>query len=193
MDKTKKVPVKGRTCGEVFYTFPDTPYFVRTFNYGETQYIDFEELEKLLYTPGGEYLIRNSLIVAPDALEELGINVAPEYFYTEREITQLLETGTLDQLEDTLNFAPKGVIDLITQLSVKNKLFDTRKRKMIFEKTGFNIDGALEIEKALEDNPEEEEKTSAPARKAEPIKVTEPEKKKAIENKYGNAKVIEKK
>lgn len=189
MDKTKKVPVRGRTCGEVFYTFPDSN-LVRTFNFGETQYIDFEELEKLSFMPGGMYMIRNSLIVAPEALEELGItDVQPEYFYTEKEVEELLENGTLDQLEDTLNFAPKGVIDLIIQLSVKNKLYDTRKRKMIFEKTGFNIDGALEIEKVMEEESAEGAAEAAPARKAEPIKAVTPDRKTAAP-KY---KVVDKK
>ena len=190
MDKTTKVPVRGRTCGEVFYTFPDSN-LVRTFNFGETQYIDFEELEKLSFMPGGMYMIRNSLIIPPDVLEELGVtDVAPEYFYTEAEVEELLTNGTLDQLEDTLNFAPKGVIDLILQLSVKNKLYDTRKRDLIFKKTGFNIDGALEIEKVMEqDNGEESAAAAAPARKAEPIKSAAPERKTAAP-KY---KVVDKK
>ena len=188
MDKTKKFAVKGRTCGEVFYKFQDNN-FIRTFNYGETHYVEFGELEKLLYQPGGEYMIRNSLIIAPEALEELGIDVAPEYFYTDKEIEQLLETGTLDQLEDALNFGPKGVIDLIIQIAVRTKLFDTRKRKLIFDKTGFNIDGALEINRVLEDNTEEEV-SAAPQRKAEPIKVTTPERKATAPDKY---KVVEKK
>lgn len=188
-DKTQKVAVRGRTMGEVFYRLPDS-HNIRTFNSGETQYVPFEEIERLYFSPGGAYMIQNSLIVNADALETLGIDVQPEYFYTEEQVKELLLRGSLDQLEDTLNFAPNGVIDLIKQISVKEKLFDTRKRKLIFEKTGFNIDGALEIEKALEEK-NEEEKAEAPTRKAEPLKVEEnkPERKAPAPSKY---KVIEK-
>ena len=190
-DKSQKVAVRGRTKGEVFYRLPDS-HNIRTFNFGETQYIPFEEIERLYYSPGGAYLIQHSLIVNADALETLGIEVQPEYFYTETQVKDLLLRGTLDQLEDTLNLAPNGVIDLIKQISVKEKLFDTRKRQLIFDKTGFSIDGALEIEKALEET-KEEVKTEAPKRKATPIETEatnkEPERKAPAPSKY---KVIEK-
>ena len=119
-DKTQKVAVRGRTMGEVFYRLPDS-HNIRTFNSGETQYVPFEEIERLYFSPGGAYMIQNSLIVNADALETLGIDVQPEYFYTEEQVKELLLRGSLDQLEDTLNFAPNGVIDLIKQISVKEK------------------------------------------------------------------------
>lgn len=186
-DKSKKVAVRGRTKGEVFYRLPDS-HNIRTFNFGETQMIPFEEIERLFYSPGGEYMIRNSLIVNADALETLGIDVQPEYYYTEKQIEDLLSSGTLDQLEDTLNFAPDGVIELIKQIAVKTKLFDTRKRKLILEKTGFNIDGALEIKKVLEEvNTEEEEAKDVPKRKAAPLDTSTsstPERKAPAPSKY---------
>ena len=46
-------------------------------------------------------------------------NVEPEYFYTEKEVKELLTNGSLEQLEDTLNFAPEGVIELIKTMPVK--------------------------------------------------------------------------
>ena len=163
-----KIAVKGRNGGQVFYKLTDGTG-VRTFNRGETQMVPFEEIQKLMFTPGGEYMIRNSLIVAQEALDELGIKVEPEYFYTENEIKEILENGSLDQLEDTLNFAPRGVIDIIQQLGVQLELPDTRKRKMIFEKTGFNIDGALAINDVLNAEAEEQEEKEAPTRKSVPL------------------------
>ena len=183
LNKNDKVAVKSRNGGEVFYRLSDSAG-LRTFNRGETQQVPFEEIEKLLYTPGGEYLIRNSLIIAPEALEELGIKVYPEYFYTEDEVKELLENGTLDQLEDTLNFAPKGVIDIIHQMSIKIELPDTRKRKMIFEKTGFNIDGALAVNEALKEETEIKEDIEKPVRKAAPIKTVERKSAPITANKY---------
>ena len=71
-----------------------------------------EELKQLQYVSGGDYLLKHCLLINDeDALEVLNMrNLEPEYFYTEDIIKKLLEEGTLDQLEDCLNFAPDGVV-----------------------------------------------------------------------------------
>ena len=46
----------------------------------------------------------------------------PEYFYDENDIKVLLEKGTNDQLLDCLEFAPKGVLDLLKKIAVEMKL-----------------------------------------------------------------------
>jgi len=194
MDKDRKFNVKGRTGGEVFYRIPDTNN-IRTFNYGEPQEVTFGELQRLFFSPGGEYLIRNCLIVEADALTELGIEVEPEYFYTEEEVLKLLNEGSLDQLEDALNFAPSGVIEMIQQIAVRTKLFDTRKRRLIFEKTGFNVDGAVTINEELsEENDNDKEPEKKVERKAAPLEKPQvPERKAATLASGGKYKIVEKK
>lgn len=166
----KFVEVTNRAPGSVGYTLEDRNLH-RTFEYGETKKISLEELQQLSYIPGGEYILKNSLIVNDkSALEALNLEVEPEYFYTEAEITKILTTGTLDELEDTLNFAPAGVIELIKKIAVKEEIPDTRKRKMISEKTGFNIDSAITVNHIMdeEEAPAEEETKT---RKTAPVKV----------------------
>ncbi len=83
----------------------------------------------------------------------------PEYFYTEDDIKEILLNGSLDQLEDTLNFAPKGVIDIIKKVAVDLEIPDIRKRDMISEKTGLNISNAIDINHIMsEDSEPAEEK-----------------------------------
>ena len=179
----KIISVTNRNAGWTGYTLPDTNTN-RQFAPKETKKIPLEELQQLQYAPGGEYMLKNCFIINDmDALTALNMeNVEPEYFYTETEVRTLLETGTLDQLEDCLNFAPDGVIDLIKTIAVEIELPDTRKRKLISEKTGLNIDNAIMVNTIMateEDSAPTEVKSrkaapinaasSTPTRKAEPV------------------------
>lgn len=182
MDEKTIVKVTNRDAGQVGYTLPDRNLH-RTFAVGETKKIDLEELEQLSYVPGGEYILKNCLIVNDtDALSALNIEVEPEYFYTETEIRKILSTGTLDELEDCLNFAPEGVLELIKKIAVEEELPDTRKRKLISEKTGLNIDNAINVNHIMNtDNKEDTAGTETKTRKASPIQVksTTPQRKTA--------------
>ena len=165
----KMVNVTNRNNGFTGYTIPDTG-ITRSFNIDETKKIDIEELKQLQYVPGGEYLLKHFLVINDkSALEVLNMeDVEPEYFYTRKEVEERLKNGSIEQLEDALNFAPEGVIDLIKDIAIKTELPDTRKRKLISEKTGLNIDSAIMINTIMA---EEVESTAEPVkkRKAAPI------------------------
>ena len=167
----RKIKVQNRDYGVVGYTIPDLNNLRRSFQPNEVKYIDFDELFKLYQVPGGAYIIENYLIINDDqAIEELIGGVEPEYYYTEAEVIRILKEGSIDEFEDCLNFAPKGVIDLIKDISVKLPLNDIAKRDMIFKKTGFNVTNAIEISKM--DEPVENvdrptRKAATPTRKTE--------------------------
>lgn len=191
METTSKyVDVTNRHTGSVGYTLPDSN-LKRIFARGETKKISVDELEKLSWAEGGDYILKNYLIIKDqDALSYLNMaDNEPEYFYTEADVKKLLLEGTLDQLEDTLNFAPDGVIELVKSLAVSLELPDTRKRKLISDKTGLNIDTAININTMMnaEDQPQEEtaqntgrkaapitSDSAAPARKANAFKAITP-------------------
>lgn len=165
--KKNYVEVRNRNNGVTGYTLSDGT--TRLFNLGETKKIDIEELRAASVVPGGQYILENYLIINDkNALDFLNINPEPEYFYTEKEIKELLENGSLDQLEDCLNFAPQGVIDILQKTAVQIELPDMKKRKLIKEKTGFSIDNAIRVNEAMkaEDAAPAEEPVQ---RKAEPI------------------------
>lgn len=170
MDDKTIVNVTNRDAGQVVYSLPDRG-IKRTFNAGESKKIELEELRQLSYATGGEFLLKNCLVVNnTDALSALNIEVEPEYFYTEAEVKTLLTTGTLDELEDCLNFAPEGVIDLVKKIAVDEEIPDTRKRKLITEKTGFSIDNAINVNHIMSEETEEVAETPTKTRKATPLK-----------------------
>ena len=184
--ENEMVIVTNRNNGYTGYQIPDTGVS-RNFAPGESKRISKEELMQLSYIEGGEYLLKNYLIVNNDkTLEELNISVQPEYYYTEEEIKELLTTGSLDQLEDTLNFAPDGVIEIIKDMAVKTELPDTRKRKMISEKTGFNIDNAIRVNEVMAEDQIKDEHSEPIERTASPINVESdtPQRKAAPIKKY---------
>lgn len=166
------IKVRNRDNGNVGYTIPDLNNLVRTFAEGETKEITMEELRKLSYIPGGEEILRNYLIIEnEEAINELLNHVEPEYFYTEKDVKDLLLNGSLDALKDCLEFAPAGTIDLVKKISVELPLNDVAKRETIYKMTGFNVDSAVRIDKETkEEEPVSEVKERRVAVNAETAK-----------------------
>lgn len=158
---TDLISVKNRNNGSTGYTLDNN--FHREFSYREEKKVPFEELKRLSYAPGGAYILANYLIVEnTEALDILNMQTQPEYFYTEENIKDLLlRNDSLDALADFLDFAPEGAIDLAKKIAIEEQIPDVRKRKMISEKTGLNINNAItinEIMNAEDETPAEEVK-----------------------------------
>lgn len=149
----KMCNVKNRGAGYVTYKIPEDG-IRRSFAPGEVKQISLKELEKLTYQTGGMVLLTRFLQVQDDSvLSAFGMNVEPEYHMSERDVMNLLTTGSLDAFLDALDFAPDGVIDLIKKFSVDLPLTDIEKRKALKKKTGFDVDKALQhIEEEKEDD-----------------------------------------
>jgi len=159
MDKT--VLVRNRNNGSTGYTIPEKNLW-RNFAPGETKRIPLQELQELQYQPGGEYTLKNLLIVEDqDALSILNMQVEPEYNYTESDIRNILLNGTLDQLRDFLDFAPAGGIEICKDIAVKEEIPDVRKRDIISQVTGFDINSAIMVNKIMDaedEKPQEQKK-----------------------------------
>ena len=167
MDKKTLVSVRNRNNGNTGYSIPDRGIW-RNFTPGETKQIELEELQQLQYQPGGDYTLRNLLVIEnEEALEALNMDVEPEYNYTEDDIRKLLLDGTVDQVKDFLDFAPEGAIEIAKDIAVKEEIPDVRKRDAISEATGFNINNAINLSHALADDDEEEKIESKKQRRAE--------------------------
>ena len=162
IDGNKIISVQNRDLGSTGYTIPDLNNLHREFQPNEIKNIPYDELIKLAQVPGGEYIINNYLIIHDEeAVNELLGGVEPEYFYTDEQVINLMKNGSLDEFEDCLNFAPKGVLDLIKQVAVELPLNDVAKRDLIQKKLGFNVANAIELSKV-----DEVVETEAPKRKA---------------------------
>jgi len=188
MAEEKMIKVRNRNAGSTGYDLENGQH--RKFEFNETKIVPLSELRALSFTPGGEYILKNCLVVEDkSALEALNLEVEPEYFYSEAEIKEILLNGSYDQLEDTLNFAPDGVIEIIKKLAVSLEIPDVNKREMISKKTGFNINNAIMVNKVMAEDQTEEAKDDAPKRKTQPI-VTEAA---APVRKTTSYKIVEKK
>ena len=159
IDEKKIVRVTNRDNGHVGYRIPDMNNLVRDFSANETKNITVEELKKLAYISGGPTLIRDYLVIEdPEVVEEILGDVEPEYYYNEEDVKKLLLNGSLDELKDCIEFAPKGTVDLVKQLAVELPLNDIAKRKAILDMTGFNIDAAIMINEETKDEMENTQK-----------------------------------
>ena len=168
IDEKKIVRVTNRDNGHVGYRIPDMNNLVRDFSANETKNITVEELKKLAYISGGPTLIRDYLVIEdPEVVEEILGNVEPEYYYNEEDVKKLLLNGSLDELKDCIEFAPKGTVDLVKQLAVELPINDITKRKAILDMTGFNVDAAIMINEETKD---EVEDTQRVRRVNEPVK-----------------------
>ena len=166
ISKDTILKVTNRNNGSTGYTVADLGIH-RHFSPNETKELTMDELRKLSYVPGGRYIIENCLIIHnEEAVREILTDVEPEYFYTEAEIKQLLQQGSLDQLLDCLDYAPEGVISLVKNMAVDMKLNDVSKRDAIKDKTGFDVSKAIEIKIESEKTDEVVETSS---RRAAPI------------------------
>lgn len=139
------VKVTNRGSWTVGYKIPELN-ITRRFTEGETKQLPALELRRLSWLPGGRNLIINHLIIDnADLVKEILNEVEPEYFYTAEDIKELLVNGTEDQLRDTLDFGPDGVIALIKDIAVDVKLNDMRKREIIQKATNFDVSNAIRV------------------------------------------------
>lgn len=166
MDSNTTYLVTNRSASVVVYSIPEDN-IRRYYEPGETKKIRHAELEKLACQQGGPILIANYLLIQnEDAVKELGVPSEPEYFMTEKEVIELIKTGSLDAWLDCLDFAPQGVIDMVKKLSVTVPLNDYEKRRALKEKTGFDVDAAIKHIEEEREETKEAEKT-APKRRVQ--------------------------
>lgn len=155
MKDTDLVSVRNRNNGYTGYTLQDRNIW-RNFAPGEVKKVPLEELRQVQYNPGGDYILSNLLVIEnEEALKDLNMTVEPEYNYTENDVKNLLFNGTIEQLQDFLDFAPAGAIELCKEIAVKEEVPDTRKRKIISEVTGFSIDSAINVNHIMAEDEQE--------------------------------------
>ena len=141
MDKNSLIKIRNRDNAAVFYDIPELNGLHRVFQPGEIKEVTLDELLKLSYTPGGMSLLKNNFVLGDkNAVQIILGKVEPEYNYTEIDVKNLLEKGSLDELLDCLDFAPEGVIELVKSMAVDLPLNDVAKREAIHP---FNLLGTL--------------------------------------------------
>ena len=147
------INVTNRSAGTVVYRIPEEN-IRREFNPHETKKITEDEIEKACSQPGVRELFYNYLFIDDEHIlhDVINLDEQPEYWLTEDMIPNWLNTCTLDQFQDAIDFAPLGVIDLIKKYAVSQPLNDFSKRDIMLKKLNFNVTNAIENIKDDEDN-----------------------------------------
>lgn len=167
MENDKLVQITNMAGHTVFYNLPERNV-KRVFSAGESKKISEAEVEALSYIEGGRYLLENYLrIEDAETLNELNIEPEEEYTWTKKDVEELLLKGSIERLEDALEFAPAGIIDLIKDTAVNLKIADINKRDLITKKTGLNITSAIknaEDSTVVEEKPKRRAKSTTTAK-----------------------------
>lgn len=118
----------------------------RNFAPNETKDIPTKELETLYQQEGGYNLIKDFLMVHDKKwVEEHFPDVPIEYFWTVADIKNCLLTDPEDLFEETLDYAPQGVLDIMKNLSWQLPISDYTKMEAMRKKLGFDVRHAIEI------------------------------------------------
>lgn len=171
IDLEKKVKVWNRAVGGISYNIPELRIKREWRKTGDLQIVKLEELEAFRYIPGGSKLMNKYMLIKDqDVCEFLEMPTDPEYFYDENDIRVLLKEGTNDQLLDCLEFAPKGVLDLLKKIAVEMKLDSSEKRSIIGEHLNVNIDAMIRNNEASKVEGEVTETDAPKGRRSAPVK-----------------------
>lgn len=166
--------VKNRSNGKAVYNIPEVGSLRnvrREFAAHEIKEIPQEELEALTFIGGGDRLLKDYLqILDEEVLDTLNLGkIEPEYNMSEKDIKDLLLTGSLDAFKDCLDFAPQGIKDMIKDFAVSLPLNDSAKREAIKEILHFDVDLAIKHDKESKEDSKSVETT-----KTRRVETTEP-------------------
>ncbi len=155
----------NKSGGRVVYNIKDPDCYVRREIYPGQKIPNVKvfELEKLVQQPGGLKLFYNYLQIDDEEILQYLLNGGhepTEYWLTEKQIPTWINTCSVDEFKDALDFAPQGTKDLIKQYSVSVPLKDYEKRQAVLDQLGFNVTAAIESQKT-EDEQKEEAKEKA--------------------------------
>ena len=157
--------VTNRSSGMVIMTVPEM-HIRRVFYPGETKEVEFKELKSVVNQPGGRELLYGYLLikdpVAAKELMNIDLGTEVEYNMSEAQVKKWINTCSLDEFKDALDFAPAGVKDLIKKFAVELPLNDVEKRETMLKQIGFDVDAAIRIKKEAE-TPESGEVKPEPA------------------------------
>lgn len=145
--------VTNRSSGMVIMSVPELR-IRKTFYPGETKDVELKELKAFVNQPGGRELLYGYLLIkdkeVAKALMNIDLSSEVEYNMTEEQVRGWMNTCSLDEFKDALDFAPAGVKDLMKKFAVELPLNDVAKRDAMLEQIGFNVEAAIKIKKEAE-------------------------------------------
>ncbi len=147
MNEKTVVAVTNRSTGIAYYVIPEMN-IRREYQPNETKRVSVGEIAAVCSQPGGRELLYNYFIVQNTDIvhETMNIKEEPEYWLTASQIPTWLNSCTIDEFSDALNYAPEGVKDLIKKYSISVPLNDMNKRELVKDVLGFDVTAAIKAQ-----------------------------------------------
>lgn len=119
----------------------------RVFALGECKELEPDELNALYQMDGGKTLCEQYLLIDDEAWVKAHFREEPplEYFWKPEDVKKCLLEDSLDLFQETLEYAPAGVIDLIKMYAWQLPISDLNKIEAIKMATGFDTLAAVEV------------------------------------------------
>ena len=121
----------------------------RQFSPHEVKTVTAGELRKLDYTRGGHVLLTSYLAVQNKSLaQEFGVDedsYANEYNWDAAKVDQVLLSEPVEVLQDAMDFAPEGILQLIKDRAIALRLDSMDKRKVISDAMKIDLNGMIEL------------------------------------------------
>ena len=113
--------VTNKSAGTVIYSIPEM-HVRREFSPHETKHLAVTELNALTMIPGGKNLLYNYLFINDEEVVRYLINgeVVPEYYLSEDQLPIWMDTCSLDEFKDALDFFLKEQKTLLKSMLLKN-------------------------------------------------------------------------
>lgn len=106
--------------------------------------LEYEELERVLNDYGTRKLFQEYLLIKDKKIcESLDLNYDESYYYDSKDIINILENGTDEELIELLQSCPQGAKDIIKEAAIELQLDSTRKRNIIKDYLGFDVSFAI--------------------------------------------------
>jgi hypothetical protein len=162
MSDNATTTVRNLTNHTVSYTIPEKG-FVRRFEAYQEREVEKDELRLLYAARGGRELLTQYLSVEDMdlAVEEFNIPTdvyENEYNWTEAQVDAVLQSGSVDELKDALEFGPEGIKELIISRAITLRIPDRNKLNAIEDFTGRNVASMIAQTEAMQEQVQEEEK-----------------------------------
>lgn len=144
------VTVVNKSASRVVYKLPELNIRRTLMPHEIRSDISVKELEALSQQPGGRKMLLHYLQVKDKEVIAHLLNTSPEpeYWIDDKDLPNWMNNSSLAEFQDALDFAPQGTKDLIKKYAVDMELNDYSKREAIKTQLGFDVSGAIEMNKA---------------------------------------------
>ena len=158
------VILRNFTTNAVIYRTPTTRVR-REMPAGGSIKVTAGEIREMMYDKGCVDILRNYVQICNKTLAlEVGVSEDSfdnEYNWTVQDIQNCLLKGSIEELQDAMDFAPDGIKESLLTEAVNLEIPDVRKRDIISKAMQRDVSGMIDNKhKIEEDNTTEEKKTT---------------------------------